>query len=211
MVRCISSETVCVRAARGDDRGMHRLFVALRPPPPIRAMLLATMDGVDRARWQDDDQVHVTVRYIGEVDARTADEVATALARIVADRPMITVAGVGHFEKRGRTDSLWAALAPRPILAALHAKVDRACVVAGLGPDTRAYVPHVTLARLPRSGHDERQVERWLADHAGLRSAPFAPSHLILYESHLAPDGATYDAVMRWPLGTAATANGSPA
>ena len=54
---------------------MHRLFVALRPPPAVRAALAATMDGVPRARWQDDEQIHLTIRYIGEVDRRVAEDV----------------------------------------------------------------------------------------------------------------------------------------
>ena len=188
---------------------MHRLFVALRPPSIVRTMLDDAMTGVDGARWQDDDQLHLTLRYIGEVDSRTADDVAAALSRVVAPVPTVAVDGVGRFEKRGRADSLWAAVEPRDVLTALHAKVDRAFVGAGLAPDSRAYLPHVTLARLSRNGHDARQVERWLAQHAGLRTPPFAASHLVLYESRLAPGGATYDAVMRWPLGTTAAANGS--
>ncbi|HCJ45096.1 MAG TPA: RNA 2',3'-cyclic phosphodiesterase, partial [Erythrobacter sp.] len=43
----------------------HRLFVGIRPPAAIRDALIDLMEGVDAVRWQDDDQLHVTLRYIG--------------------------------------------------------------------------------------------------------------------------------------------------
>ena len=95
---------------------------------------------------------------------------------------------------------MWAGVAPREPLAALHRKVDQAGVRAGLEPERRAFLPHVTLARLPRSLAGDPAVTRWLADHAALASEPFTLDHLVLYESHLGRDGATYDAVARWPL-----------
>ncbi|WP_174286141.1 RNA 2',3'-cyclic phosphodiesterase [Sphingomonas bacterium] len=167
------------------------------------------MSGIDGARWQDDEQLHLTLRFIGEVTATVADDLTIALSRIFAVAPVLSIAGVGRFEKRGRTDALWAAVAPAETLAAMHRKVDRACVAVGLSPEGRAYRPHVTLARLPRAGHDEAQVGAWLVRHAALSSAPFVPSHLILYESRLGRDGATYEPVMRWPLGTGETPDGS--
>ena len=191
------------------QRGMIRLFVALRPPPPIRARLLAAMGDIGAARWQDDAQLHVTLRFIGGVERPVAEDVAASLASVHADAPIVSLAGVDRFAHRGRTDTLWAALAPHDALRALHRKVDHACVRAGLEPERRAYVPHVTLARLPRGAGAEIEIERWLATQAGLASDPFALPHLVLYESILGRDGAVYEPVMRWPLGTAAAAPGS--
>ena len=180
-----------------------RLFVALRPPPGVREQLFDLTDGVAHARWQDDEQLHLTLRFIGEVDPHTADDLAACLGQIHAPTPSVRLAGVGRFEHRGRTDTLWAGVAPHDALAQLHRKVDAACVRAGLPPERRAYLPHITLARLPRSGGTAPEIERWLANGAGLSSPPFALPHLVLYQSHLARDGATYEPVMRWPLGPA--------
>ena len=59
---------------------MHRLFVALRPPPAIRRACLDAMeDGPPGWAWQDDEQLHLTLRYIGEVDRHRAEDVADAL------------------------------------------------------------------------------------------------------------------------------------
>lgn len=179
---------------------MHRLFVALRPPPAIRRLLTTAMGGVPHARWQDDDQLHLTVRYIGEVDRPLAEDVALALGQVHGDVPRVSVAGVGAFDKHGRVDALWAGVTPQDDLARLHRKIDQALVRLGLAPEGRAYLPHITLARLPRSAGGAPAIDRWRADHALLASEPFEFNHLLLYESHLAGEGARYEAVARWPL-----------
>lgn len=180
---------------------MHRLFVALRPPPPIRALLSAAMGGVPGARWQDDEQLHLTLRFIGEVDGRVAEDVALALGHVHAPAIEVALAGVGAFDKDGRVNALWAGVTPHDALAALHRKVDHAMVRVGLAPEGRTYLPHITLARLPRSMGMGVEIERWCADHAGLSSAPFTIEHLCLFASTLGTGGARYEAVDRWPLG----------
>ena len=187
---------------------MIRLFVALRPPPEIRAQLAATMDGVLGARWQDDDQLHLTLRFIGEIERPVAEDVAAALAHVHAEAPVVTLSGVGRFERRSPTTALWAGVSQHDALAALHRKVDQACVRAGLAPEGRAYLPHITLARMAR-GAAGTDAERWIAAHAALASTPFALPHLVLYESTLTRDGARYEPVARWPLGTGSRTAGS--
>ncbi|WP_174280404.1 RNA 2',3'-cyclic phosphodiesterase, partial [Sphingomonas bacterium] len=108
--------------------------------------------------------------------------------------------GVGRFERRGVADALWAAVAPHEPLERLHRKVEQACIRAGLPPERRTYLPHVTLARFARSAGGSPAIDRWLADNMALASAPFRLGHLVLYESHLGPAGADYEAIMRWPL-----------
>ncbi|MCU6455398.1 RNA 2',3'-cyclic phosphodiesterase [Sphingomonas sp. A2-49] len=189
---------------------MPRLFVALRPPPDIRRLLDGAMGGVPMARWQDDAQLHCTLRFIGEVDRPQAEDVAAALASVHAPAPVVRVAGVGRFARQGRTDTLWAALAGGgDALHHLARKIDQACIRAGLTPERRAYMPHITLARLPRSAGAAPEIAGWLAAHAGLATPAFAMPHLMLYESHLGHGGAIYEPVVRWPLEPPATAPGS--
>jgi 2'-5' RNA ligase len=175
---------------------MHRLFVALRPPAIIRDRLLAAMDGIAGARWQEDEQLHITVRYIGLVERAMAEDIAVALDGVRASPITVAIAGVGAFEDRARR-AVWAGVAPREPLTALHRKVDHVLIRLGLAPEGRTYLPHVTIARLNRAAGP---AERYLADQAMLSSAPFTLDHFLLFESHLGQDGATYHAVARYPL-----------
>ena len=187
---------------------MHRLFVALRPPALIRDQLIDLMGGVPGARWQDDEQLHVTLRFIGEVERPVAEDIVSALGSIVFPALTVRLDGVGRFEGRPEARALWAGLAPHDALGALHRKIDHALIRAGLTGEPRAYLPHITLARLPRTAGPP---DAFLARHAGLTSDPFTLTHFALYESRLAREGARYDAIARWPLsGSAAGPASNP-
>ena len=175
---------------------MHRLFVAIRPPEAIRGQLLDLMEGLLDLRWQDDQQLHLTLRFIGEVERPVAEDVTTALSGIRFDRFAIAVSGVGKFEKR-RHGALWAGLQPKEQLKALNAKLERACQSAGLQPEGRAYHPHITLARW--KGRAPR-LDSFMEKHGGLKSEPWDVREFILYESRLGRDGAHYEPVERFPL-----------
>ncbi|WP_066698395.1 RNA 2',3'-cyclic phosphodiesterase [Sphingobium amiense] len=171
---------------------MHRLFVAIRPPAALRSQLLDLMEGVEGARWQDDDQLHLTLRFIGEVDRRMAEDIAAALTAIRFTSFDAQIHGVGAFDRKGVVDTLWAGVQPRDPLAHLHRKIDRACVALGLAPEGRAYLPHITLARFGRGG---AVVDPFLVRHAALSSAPFRVDRFTLFESHVGHAGARYEAV----------------
>ena len=176
---------------------MHRLFVALRPPREMRAKLLSLMGGVPGARWQSDDQLHLTLRFIGEVDAPQADDIAAALASVDRPRPTIALRGVGCFDHKGHVHSLWAGIAPDDALRQLQERVDRALGRAGIAPEQRAFKPHVTLARL---GRQAGPIQPFLGRIAGLTSPPAPIDAFILFESRLGRDGASYEAIARYPL-----------
>lgn len=176
---------------------MIRLFVGLRPPAPIRAQLLALMGGIPGARWQEEDQLHITLRFIGDIDERAAEDAALALSSVHWPPVEVALDGVGAFDMRGRVNALWAGLRPREPLVALHRKVDQALIRAGQAPEHRAYLPHITLARM---NSPAEAVDRFVEAHAGLASPPFTLEHFFLFESSLGHEGARYDAVARYPL-----------
>lgn len=176
---------------------MHRLFVALACPEPLVDRLVTTMDGEPEGlRWVSEEQLHCTLRFIGEVERPMAEDVANALKHVHAPALECRVDGVGAFD-RGRRGALWARLAPREPLEALHHKVDRAITGCGLTPERRAYLPHVTLARW--SG---REVEHrgWAERHAALSSSPVRIDHFTLFESELARAGPIYRSISDYPL-----------
>ena len=176
---------------------MHRLFVAIRPPERIRALLLAAMGGISGARWQSDDQIHLTLRFIGEVDRHRAGDIHAALGAIHHPRFEIALSGVGLFDRRGLPETVWAGVAPHDRLKTLHKKVDQALTRVGVEPDQRAYFPHVTLARLKRSSGSVRNL---LEQSGGLTSPAFSVDRFSLFESKLTPEGAVYTAIEDYPL-----------
>ena len=176
---------------------MHRLFVAIRPPEPVRRLLIDAMGGISGARWQSDDQIHLTLRFIGEVDRHLAGDIHAALGAIHHPHFEIAINGLGTFERRGQPETVWAGVSPNEPLKTLHNKVDQAMTRVGVEPDRRAYLPHITLARLKRSS---RRVGNMLEQSGGLRSDPFAVDRFALFESKLTPEGAVYSIVETYPL-----------
>jgi 2'-5' RNA ligase len=177
---------------------MHRLFVAIRPPERIRALLLGTMGGIGGARWQEDDQLHITLRFIGEVDRHRAGDVLAALGGVHHPGFEVALNGIGTFDRRGQPETVWAGVAPHEPLRTLHKKVDQALVRVGVEPEQRAYLPHITLARLKRSS---RSVRGLIEEAGGLRSEPFRVDHFALFESRLTPERAVYSVLETFPLG----------
>jgi 2'-5' RNA ligase len=176
---------------------MHRLFVAVRPPEPIRDLLIDAMDDSADFRWQEDEQLHLTLRFVGEVERPIANDLADALSRVGAKPFTVRVKGVGRFEQRA-SGALWAGVEPKEKLAALAAKVERACVAIGLEPERRAFHPHITLARW--KGRSTREVQSFLEAHGGLVSKPFDVDAFSLFESRLSRHGAHYEEVAAYPL-----------
>jgi 2'-5' RNA ligase len=176
---------------------MHRLFVAIRPPDEIRDLLIDAMEDTPELRWVGDEQLHLTLRFIGEVEAPLADDIALALGRIRFHRFERALAGVGVFERRNG-GALWAGVQPRQYVAALAAKVERACVAAGLEAERRAFHPHITIARWNRRSATAAQA--FLARNRALATAHFAVDNFILFESRLSRHGPHYEAIAEFPL-----------
>lgn len=176
---------------------MHRLFVALRPPDPVRELLLDAMDDSTDFRWQNDEQLHLTLRFIGEVDRPIAEDIAAELRSIRADPFVLQVNGVGRFEQRN-SGALWAAVEPKEKVAALAAKIERICQHVGLEPERRAFHPHITLARW--KGRRTREIADFLERERTLHSPPFKVREFILFESRLSRHGAHYEEAATYPL-----------
>jgi 2'-5' RNA ligase len=171
---------------------MHRLFVAIRPPEDIRDLLIDAMDDGADFRWQQDEQLHLTLRFVGEVERPLAEDLAAALAAIRSPSFELRLRGTGRFEQRN-AGALWAGVEPKEPLAALAAKVERACQSIGLDPERRAFHPHITLARW--KGRRTREVADFLDRTRGLASDPFAVERFSLFESRLSRHGAHYEEV----------------
>jgi len=176
---------------------MHRLFAAIRPPEHIRDILLDAMDDSADFRWQDDEQLHLTLRFMGEVDRHVAADLSDALSRIKSSAFALRIKGVGSFDHRA-SGALWAGVEPKEQVAALAAKIERVCQQVGLPPEQRAFHPHITLARW--KGSRTRELADYLDRTRTLASEPFEVHEFILFESQLSRHGAHYEEVAVYPL-----------
>lgn len=126
-----------------------RLFAALDIPDDIAARLMALMKGVPGASWRPRENLHLTLRFFGEVMEPVADEIDAALSA-AADATAafeLRLKGVGTF---GSADphALWIGAAPNAALSKLAADCEKAARRAGLKPEPHKFRPHVTLAYL---------------------------------------------------------------
>ncbi len=176
---------------------MHRLFVAIRPPEDVRDLLIDAMDDSPALRWVGDEQLHLTLRFIGEVERPVANDIATWLDRLRSPKFDIRIRGVGKFGQRNG-GALWAGVEPKRPLAALAAKVERAIQEVGLEPEKRAFSPHITLARWNRRNADA--VDEFLRRNSGLMSEHFEVDRFILFESRLSRHGPHYEAIAQFEL-----------
>jgi 2'-5' RNA ligase len=180
----------------------HRLFVAIRPPEAVRDALLDTMEGLEGARWVDADDLHLTLRFAGELERPAASDLAAALAAIAWPRFELRIAGVGTFDRSRRhashTHAIWARVPASEPLEGLRQKVERACERAGIGRETQRFTPHITLARLNRASGP---LGAWLATWGDFAAGPWTVEDFILFESRLGRTGAAYTEVARYPLG----------
>ncbi len=176
---------------------MPRLFAAVELPEEARDELAALEAPLQGARWMEHDELHLTLRFAGDVDNARAREFADALASIARDVFEIRIAGLGAF---GGNDprALWAGVEPNPALDQLARDCERAARQAGLPPETRAFKPHVTLARLRYARVDT--VARYLEHNGGFRLAPFVVERFVLFSSRPQVGGGPYVLEEAFPL-----------
>ena len=181
-----------------------RLFVAFSLPQPLVDVVAPAMEGGPSSlRWMPEEQLHCTLRFIGDVERPVAEDIAESLSALRAPPIDVRIEGVGQFVQR-RGGALWARLMPKPPIEALHAKIDHAVQRVGLPPERRAYLPHVTLARWSGGPVDARGwADRW----AGLTSPSVSIGTIDLVESRLFRDGPIHEPRLTIPLQSKAPRN----
>jgi 2'-5' RNA ligase len=177
---------------------MTRLFVAIDLPEECKDQLDGLCHGLPGAKWMRDQQFHVTLRFVGEVDGPMARRLAIALNGVRADPFELELQGVGTFPPHRTPRVLWAGVSVSPELTGLYQQVQRVLRRAGLPPEQRKFSPHVTLARL--NGVPPQQLQGFLSEHVGLRSEPIAVTDVQLFSSALGSGGAQHRVEASYPL-----------
>jgi 2'-5' RNA ligase len=176
-----------------------RLFVALDLPWPLRERLsMLSGAGIPGARWVPAENMHLTLRFIGETPGHRAEDIDNALAALRARSFAVTLAGVGTFAKGGRSTSLWVGVERNPQLDHLQNKIETALQRCGLEPERRRFQPHVTLARLDNAV--EGKLAAFVQAHNLFRAEPVPVGHFTLFSSQLGKEQSVYTAEVEYPL-----------
>lgn len=171
----------------------ERLFVALELPDDVKSELGSLATGVPGAYPQEEETLHLTLRYLGAVDGARARDLTERLRRLEVAPFVLTLAGLGFFPPRGEPESLWIGVERSEPLENLRARVDQLATRGGIEPDRRRYTPHVTLARL--SDAPESRLASFLAGNALFRTRPLEVDRMTLFSSHTRDWGREYQRV----------------
>ena len=169
---------------------MLRLFVGISFPPELKLRLSLLGSGIPGARWIDPGNLHLTLRFIGEISEDVAADVDKALVRLRARRFVLQLSGTGVFGG-DRPRNLWVGIERNPELTALRDRIELALTRIGLPPEPRKFAPHVTLARLHNPPFDK--VAEYLAAHAGFRAEPLPVEAFSLIASYPTKAGSVYE------------------
>jgi 2'-5' RNA ligase len=169
-----------------------RLFIAIDLPEAVAAEARALCQGLAAARWSDPAQLHLTLRFLGEIPDEGLVTLSAKLAAVVHAPFTLALRGVGVFPRQGRRPArvLWTGVAPEAPAVSLKAAID-----AALGPDPeaagRGFSPHLTLARF--RDDPGPALQRYLADHAAFAGTAWTVDAFHLYRSHLGPERAVHE------------------
>jgi 2'-5' RNA ligase len=177
---------------------MPRLFTALELPDAVVDELMLARGGVVGARWLEAEDYHVTLRFIGDIDARAAHDVAETLGDIRRPKAIVRFEGLSWFGG-DKPRAIVAKVRADPALMDLQAEQERRLRRIGLDPETRKYTPHVTLARL--RGVAQAAVADYLATRGALMAPAFTAERFVLYSARDGTGGGPYVIEAAYPLG----------
>jgi len=177
---------------------MPRLFSGLSLPDPVKDQIADLRQPIPGTRWIDANDLHLTLRFAGDMDNRLADEFAHAVNEITHIRVFnMRLKGLGTFGNRDPR-LIWAGVEAGPELKSLFRAHEAAARAAGLPPERRAFHPHITIARLrhPRV----EALAKFLQRNAGFQTKSFLISHATLFSAKPKTGGGPYVVEQNIPL-----------
>ncbi len=172
-----------------------RLFVGLELPDACRRALAHVDHGVEGVRWVREDLLHVTLAFLGDVDAQREARFRASLPAVQVPAFTLRIVGVGAFGG-SRPRIVWAGLSGgHPHLQRLHQQVSDAVRRAGLDSDPAPFHPHVTIGRV-RSA-TRHALQPFLERHATTEFGTWTVSGVVLFRSVLSAQGPSYTVELR--------------
>lgn len=167
-----------------------RLFVAIPLPEEVKSQLLQLQEPIDGLRWMSKDQLHLTLRFIGETNKRTAKKITANLRKLEAPPFKMEITGLGSFPEGSNPRIIWAGIKENEYLTELQADIENICREAGLEPDNRSFKPHITLGRNKNADYDK--VLAFIDQYPILDMDEISVDSFNLYRSELTAKGAVY-------------------
>lgn len=175
-----------------------RLFIAIEIPDDLKKTIADLRADIPGARWVPEEQIHLTLAFLGEVEETVVEQLNSALAGIHATEFELCFSSTGCFPKYQRPRVLWLGVKPHPHLDELAAKVRAAVLSCGIPQEERPFSAHITLARLKLL--PSRELEAILEQPQKQRIHPFRAREFILFQSRLTQQGAVHTPLMSFPL-----------
>lgn len=167
-------------------------------PETVKNNLSLMAFGIPGAKWVAPEQLHLTVRFIGEVDGGLFRDIKEILGEIHFASFSLQLKGVGYFPPRGAPRVLWIGLEKSEPLQLLRKKIDTALLRVRIEPEGRKFSPHITLARLKNS--PVNKIANFLSGNGLFSQEPFQVEDFKLYSSVLSPKGAYHKVERIYPL-----------
>jgi RNA 2',3'-cyclic 3'-phosphodiesterase len=175
---------------------MPRLFTGLELPAGVVGQLALMRGGVAGARWLEPEDYHITLRFIGDIDAGAARDVDETLSDIRRPKALVRFKGLSWFGG-AKPRAIVAKVQAEAALMDLQAEQERRLRRIGIEPETRKYTPHVTLARL--RGASQAAVASYLASRGALVADSFTAERFVLYSARDGSGGGPYVVEAAYP------------
>lgn len=183
-----------------------RCFIALEIPDHVKTRisgLIGSLKPLSRAvRWVRPENVHLTLKFLGEVPERLLPDINEAIAKAVSGHEpfALSARGTGAFPSKSRPRVVWAGLVESNGLMRLHEDIERAMERLGFIPENREFRAHLTIGRVKGSG-GLSGLMRELESHAEVEFGKFEAGEIVLMKSDLLPSGAVYSVLSAFRLG----------
>lgn len=182
-----------------------RLFVALDFSDSVRAGIAEFCEALraefPSARWVRSEGIHVTLKFIGEVNEDRAVQIEKALSTVNSAAPVeMSFRGTGFFPNERRPQVLWIGINATPNLAELVAQVETRLEPLGISRESREFIPHLTLARIEETRGIEKLRDA-LRRRGPVNFGTVRTNELYLYRSELGRGGAKYTRIRTFTFG----------
>jgi 2'-5' RNA ligase len=170
---------------------MNRLFIAIDFPDVVKESLSNLCFGIPGAKWVSKDQLHLTLRFIGDADDGLFADIMDALDDVNASRFTLSLKGMGYFPPRKKPNVLWVGMEQCEELMFLRDSIEKLLEELGLEPEPRKYSPHLTVARL-RPEAPLSKITGFLSANNLFKAEAIPIDEFHLYSSVLMPAGAVH-------------------